>query len=191
MVFASGARRQIFVVFAAFLLVEKFGLPAGTIALIFLANSAVTVVLAPLIGKLIGKYGERRALTFEYAGLVLIFLAYAFVDSVVLAVGLYLLDHVFFALAIAIKTYFQKIADPADIAPTAGVAFSINHVAAVILPVVFGFLWLISPAAVFLAGAAMAGGSLFLARMIPPNPEEGNETLLPFRRARASIQPAE
>ena len=191
LVFASGARRQIFMVFAAFLLVEKFGLPAGTIALIFLANSAVTVVLAPRIGKLIGKYGERRALTFEYAGLVLIFLAYAFVDSVVLVVGLYLLDHVFFALAIAIKTYFQKIADPADIAPTAGVAFSINHIAAVILPVVFGFLWLISPAAVFLAGAAMAGVSFFLARMVPPNPEEGNEALLPFRRARTSTQPAE
>lgn len=191
LVFASGARRQIFMVFAAFLLVERFGLPAGTIALIFLANSAVTVVLAPRIGRLIGKYGERRALTIEYAGLILIFVAYAFVDSVVLAVGLYLLDHVFFALAIAIKTYFQKIADPADIAPTAGVAFSINHVAAVILPVVFGFLWLISPAAVFLAGAAMALFSLALARMVPPNPEEGNETLLPFRRARASTQPAE
>lgn len=191
LVFASGARRQIFIVFAAFLLVERFGLPAGTIALIFLANSAVTAVLAPRIGKLIGKYGERRALTFEYCGLVLIFLAYAFVDSVVLAVGLYLLDHVFFALAIAIKTYFQKIADPADIAPTAGVAFSINHVAAVILPVVFGFLWLISPAAVFLAGAAMAAVSLVLARMVPPRPEEGNETLLPFRRASTSIQPAE
>ncbi|MCH8189200.1 MAG: MFS transporter, partial [Proteobacteria bacterium] len=145
----------------------------------------------PLIGKLIGKYGERRALTIEYAGLILIFVAYAFVDSVVLAVGLYLLDHVFFTLAIAIKTYFQKIADPADIAPTAGVAFSINHIAAVILPVVFGFLWLISPAAVFLAGAAMAVVSLALARMVPPNPEEGNEILLPFRRARASIQPAE
>ena len=125
------------------------------------------------------------------AGLVLIFVAYAFVDSVVLAVALYLLDHVFFALAIAIKTYFQKIADPADIAPTAGVAFSINHVAAVILPVVFGFLWLISPAAVFLAGAAMASVSLVLARMVPPRPEEGNETLPLFRRRRAATQPAE
>ena len=191
LVFASGARRQIFMVFAAFLLVEKFGLPAGTIALIFLTNAAVTVVLAPHIGKLIGRYGERRALTFEYAGLVLIFVAYAFVDSVVLAVALYLLDHIFFALAIAIKTYFQKIADPADIAPTAGVAFSINHIAAVILPVIFGFLWLISPAAVFIAGAAMAGVSLVLARMVPPHPEEGNETMPLFRRPRAATQPAE
>ena len=42
----------------------------------------------------------------------------------------------FFALAIAIQTYFQKIADPADIAATAGVSFTINHIAAVVMPAV-------------------------------------------------------
>ena len=83
----------------------------------------------------------------------------------------------FFALAIAQKTYFQKIADPADIAPTAGVAFSINHVAAVGLPVIFGIIWLHSPAAVFLIGAGMATVSLFLSMLIPHDPHEGNEVL--------------
>jgi hypothetical protein len=191
LVFASGARRQIFIVFAAFLMVEKFGFSAGTIALIFLFNSAVTVVLAPLIGRMIGRWGERSALTLEYSGLVLIFVAYAFVDSAAFAVGLYVLDHIFFAMAIAMKTYFQKIADPADIAPTAGVSFTINHIAAVLLPVIFGFLWLVSPAAVFLAGAAMAAASLVLARMVPPRPEAGNEWRLPFRGTQVSTQPAE
>ncbi len=191
LVFASGARRQIFVVFAAFLMVEKFGLGAGTIALIFLFNSAVMVVLAPLIGRMIGRWGERRALTLEYVGLVIIFVAYAFVDNVAIAVVLYVLDHILFAMAIALKTYFQKIADPADIAPTAGVSFTINHIAAVILPAVLGLLWLVSPAAVFLVGAAMALASLGLARMVPRNPEPGNETLLPFGRARVAAQAAE
>ena len=117
LVFASGARRQIFIVFAAFLMVEKFGFSAGTIALRFLVNRAVTVGLAPLVGRMVGRWGERSALTLEYSGLVLIFVAYAFVDSAAFAVGLYVLDHIFFAMAIAMKTYFQKIADPADIAP--------------------------------------------------------------------------
>ena len=57
-----------------------------------------------------------------------------------------------FSLAIAIKTYFQKIADPADMASTAGVAFTINHIAAVAIPAAFGLVWLVSPAAVFLDG---------------------------------------
>jgi len=192
LVFMSGARRQIFVVFAAFMLVERFGFDAGTIALIFLANSALSMVLAPRIGKLIGIWGERKALTVEYIGLVVVFAAYAFVQSPALAIGLYIVDHVFFAMAIAVKTYFQKIADPADIAPTAGVSFTINHIAAVFLPAAFGVLWLVSPAAVFLAGAAMALCSLGLSRLIPPDPEEGNEVLF-FRAGprAAPVQAAE
>ncbi|MHA1113962.1 MAG: MFS transporter [Alphaproteobacteria bacterium] len=176
--FMSGARRQIFIVFAAFLLVEKFHYPVESIALLFMLNAAINVVLAPRVGRLIGRWGERRALIFEYVGLILVFSAYAFVENATLAAGLYVVDHLFFALAIAVKTYFQKIADPADIAATAGVGFTINHIAAVVIPAVFGLMWLVSPAAVFLAGAAMAGLSLLLAFNVPDRPEPGNEVLL-------------
>ncbi|MCG8505329.1 MAG: MFS transporter [Sphingomonadales bacterium] len=175
--FMSGARRQIFVVFAGFLMVEKFGYSVSEIALLFLLNAAINVVLAPRIGRLIGRIGERRALIFEYIGLIGVFVAYAFVEDGRLAAGLYVVDHLFFALAIAIKTYFQKIADPADIAATAGVGFTINHIAAVAIPAAFGFVWLISPALVFLAGAGMAAVSLLLSFNVPTRPEPGNEVI--------------
>ena len=97
------------------------------------------------------------------------------------AAALYILDHLFFALAIAIQTYFQKIADQADIASTAGVSFTINHVSAVILPAALGILWLTSPAAVFLTGAGFAAASLVLCLMVPNAPMLGNEVRLPFR----------
>jgi predicted MFS family arabinose efflux permease len=181
--FMSGARRQIFVVFAGFLMVEKFGFDVAAMSLMFLANHAFSMVLAPRIGKLIGRWGERRALTFEYVGLICVFTAYAFVDTAWIAVGLYILDHIFFAMAIAIKTYFQKIADPRDIASSSGVSFTINHIAAVVIPVGFGALWMVSPAAVFLAGAAMAACSLVLARLVPFAPAPSAETV--FVRPRA------
>ena len=133
------------------------------------------MVCAPYIGKFIGKFGERRMLTIEYIGLIIVFVSYALVTNPWVAAGLYVIDHAFFAMAIAMKTYFQKIADPADIAPTAGVAFTINHIAAVVIPAAFGLIWLVNPSAVFYIGAAMAFGSLVLARMVPPNPVEGNE----------------
>ena len=117
----------------------------------------------------------------EYSGLALIFTAYAFVDSAWIAVLLYVLDHLLFAMAIAIRSYFQKIADPADFASTAGVAFTINHIAAVVIPVTFGLIWLYSPAIVFLAGAAMALVSLALAGLVPNDPQEGNEVSLPLK----------
>jgi predicted MFS family arabinose efflux permease len=176
--FMSGARRQIFIVFAGFLLVQKFDFDVAAITLLFLVNAVINVWLAPRIGRLIGRVGERRALLFEYVGLIGVFTAYAVVESAAIAATLYVVDHLFFALAIAIKTYFQKIADPADIAATAGVGFTINHIAAVLLPALFGLLWLVSPALVFLSGAAMAGISLLLALNVPRRPEPGNEVVV-------------
>ncbi len=104
-----------------------------------------------------------------------------------MAATLYVLDHIFFGLALALKTYFQKIADPGDIAPTAAVAFTINHIAAVFLPVSFGLLWLWSPASVFFLAAVMAAVSFVLAMMIPRHPEKGFETIF----ARGIPAPAE
>ena len=176
--FMSGARRQIFVVFAGFLMVEKFDFTVAEISLLLLANAAVNIIVAPKIGRLIHKFGERKALIFEYVGLTFIFAGYAFVESSYLAVFLYIADHLFFSIAIALKTYFQKIADPADIASSAGVSFTINHIAAVFIPVVFGLVWLYSPSLVFLAGAGMAIVSLLLALNMPAKPVAGNEVLL-------------
>ena len=176
--FMGGARRQIFVVFAGFLMVEKFGYSVSDVAALYLINHLFNWAFAGKIGALVGRIGERRALTFEYCGLICVFTAYAFVDNALWAASLYVLDHLFFSLAIAIKTYFQKIADPADMASTAGVAFTINHIAAVVIPALFGLVWLVSPAAVFLMGAGMAVISLVLARNIPMDPRAGNEVVV-------------
>ncbi|WP_299195502.1 MFS transporter [uncultured Amphritea sp.] len=179
LVFMGGARRQIFMVFASFLMVEKFGFTAGEISIMFLVNGALNMFCAPRIGRLIGHWGERKTLTIEYIGLVIVFTAYAVVSDPWIAVGLYIADHLLFSMAIAQKTYLQKIADPKDLASTAGVSFTINHIAAVVLPAVYGILWIISPAAVFLTGAAMGAVSLVLARMVPENPGPGEE-VVPF-----------
>ncbi|MBL1234976.1 MAG: MFS transporter [Rhodobiaceae bacterium] len=175
--FMGGARRQIFVVFAGFMMVEKFGYSVAAITGLFLINQALNMFLAPYIGKLISRFGERKALTFEYLGLIPVFIAYALVEDAGWAATLYVIDHMFFAMAIAMKTYFQKIADPADIAPTAGVAFSINHIAAVIIPAAFGLIWLYDPSLVFYLGAGMAVISLILARLIPLVPQPGQELI--------------
>jgi hypothetical protein len=176
--FFAGARRQIFVVFAGFLLVEKFDFPIEDVVMLTLVNAALTFYLAPKIGRLISYIGERRALTLEYIGLIVIFVSYAFVDTIEFAIALYLLDHMFFAMAIAIKTYFQKIADPADIAATSSISFTINHIAAVVLPALLGLVWVINHSAVFLIGAAIACASLVLSQLIPDHPRPSAETRL-------------
>ena len=179
--FMSGARRQIFVVFAGFMMVERFGLDVQQLTTIYLINLMFNIALAPLLGRAVARYGERKALAVEYFGLSLVFFAYGgiylFGWGVFIATLLYLLDHLFFALALAIKTYFQKIADPQDIAATAAVAFTINHIAAIFLPLGLGFLWLASPFLVFCTAGTLSFISFALALLIPRQPVKGNETI--------------
>jgi hypothetical protein len=173
--FFSGARRQIFVVFAGFLMVEKFHYSVADVSALFLINYVFNWLFAAKIGKFIGRVSERSVLRFEYIGLVILFVLYGLVENANIAAVLYVVDHLFFALAIAIKTYFQKIALPEDIAASAGVSFSINHIAAVVIPALLGLVWIINSSWVFYVGAGFACCSLLLTFLMPYAPAIGNE----------------
>ena len=176
--FFAGARRQIFIVFAGFLLVEKFGVDVHNMVILLFINSILNMYLAPKIGKFIVVFGERIALRYEYIGLVLVFVSYSIVDNLYIAFALFILDHLLFSMAIALKTYFQKIANPKDIASTSAVSFTINHIAAVFLPALLGLVWLYSHALVFILGAGIALISFALSFLIPKDPRQGYETTL-------------
>jgi predicted MFS family arabinose efflux permease len=156
-------------------MVEKFHYTVADISALFLINYIFNWLFAAKIGELIGKIGIRSVLRFEYIGLAIVFICYGLVESANLAAALYVIDHLFFALAIAVKTYFQKIAQTKDIAATAGVSFSINHIAAVMIPALLGTLWIVQPTWVFYIGAVFALCSLCLAMRIPDKPAKGNE----------------
>ena len=164
--FMAGARRQIFIAFAVFLLVKRFEYSVQEVTILFVANNVIKYYLSPLIGKSIVRFGERKVLSLEYASLIFVFLAYAFVDSRLLVAGLYVLDHIFFSFAMAIQTYFQKVADSRDIAPSMAVGFTINHIAAVVLPTLGGLLWMVDYRIPFIAGAVMSGVSLMAVQLI-------------------------
>ena len=164
--FMAGARRQIFIAFSVLLMVQKFKYSVQEVTLLFVINNTINYFLSPLIGKGIIRFGERKVLSMEYLSLIFIFLAYAFTNSKLIVAGLYILDHIFFNFAIAIRTFFQKVGDPRDIAPTMAVGFTINHIAAVFLPAIGGFLWVVDYRIPFIGGAAMALISLMAVQKI-------------------------
>ncbi|MBX9908146.1 MAG: MFS transporter [Beijerinckiaceae bacterium] len=183
--FMSGARRQIFMAFGGFLLVERFGYDVSATATLLLATYGINTFMGPMLGNLVGRFGERATIQLENVSLIAVFVGYALASQghfagwgVYVAGALFIVDGVFFTLTLAQRTYFQKIADPADIAPTSAVAFTINHIAAVFLPVTFGLLWIRDPAIVFYIGAAVATVSLSLAFLVPRHPVPGQETTL-------------
>jgi MFS family permease len=122
--------------------------------------------LSPLIGKSIIRFGERKVLSLEYVSLIFIFMAYALTPSKWVVAGLFILDHIFFNFSIAIRTYFQKVGDPRDIAPSMAVGFTINHIAAVFLPAIGGFLWVVDYRIPFFGGTVMAAISFMAVQKI-------------------------
>jgi predicted MFS family arabinose efflux permease len=164
--FLSGARRQIFLVFAIFLLVEKYRLSVTTIAGIYVVNYSLTWLTNPYISRAINTYGEKVVLSLESASLVILFLGYAFIENVWLAVALYVLDSIFFNFAIGLNTYLQKLADPKDLAQSTAVGFTINHISAVVIPLFGGALWLVNWRLPFIIGACLTIISLYFTQKI-------------------------
>lgn len=164
--FMAGARRQIFIAFAVFLLVKNFHFTVREVTALFVVNNLINYFLSPAIGRAIIRFGERKVLSLEYFSLIFIFLAYATVQSRAAAALLYILDHIFFNFAIAIRTYFQKVGDPRDVAPSMAVGFTINHAAAVFLPALGGILWMVDYRIPFVGGACMSIVSLLAVQKI-------------------------
>lgn len=162
----AGARRQIFVAFAVFLLVAKFKFSVQEITVLFVLNNIVNYLFLPYVGKLINFKGERFVLSLEYASLIAIFIMYAIADSKLVAGSMYVLDHMFFGFSVAINSYFQKTSDPKDIAPSMAVGFTINHIAAVVLPAIGGLLWMINYKIPFIMGAVLSLCSLCFVQLI-------------------------
>ena len=166
--FMMGSRRHIFTTFAIFYLVDVFGLQVRWVALLYLATSLVSTFSSALFGMFVARFGERRMLTVNFAGLIGVFLGYAYVPNLVLLCILFVLDNIFFGFNLAVDSYFQKIAhSPGEITSNVSLAQTINHVSALVVPILGGILWeQISPSATFLAGVIIALISLALVQFI-------------------------
>jgi len=144
-----GIRKQIFLAFGAWVLVEIHGVSVSTIALLYFIAATLGVILRPLLGEVVDWLGERTVLAADELLLLGICLTYAFAgeifsgNGVLLALyGAYILDIILFALRVARTTYLKKIADdPADITPTISMGITIDHAVAMTLPILSGYIW--------------------------------------------------
>jgi MFS family permease len=86
---------------------------------------------------------------------------------------LFVADSVFFTLAMALTTFVNRIAPPAEHTPTLSMGVAMNHVAAVIMPFIGGILWTYGYRWTFLAGAAAAALSILGALRVPRHEPTG------------------
>ncbi|MCL2351945.1 MAG: MFS transporter [Firmicutes bacterium] len=145
----NGARKQIFLTFAPWVLITVFGVGAPTFAVLGVIISLVSVGTRTAVGRAIDRLGERAVLTAEAALLVLICLGYALsgrffsaAAAVVIIAVCYIIDSSMSVVEMARSTYVRKIAsDESDVTPTLAAGTSIDHIASMSVPALGGMLW--------------------------------------------------
>ena len=171
--FLLGSRRHIFTTFAIYLFVREYHVSIQTTALLYLVNSIVNVLTLRLTGQLVGRIGERMAMSIMFASLALVFLGYAYVTVLPLLFLLFVIDNIFFGFNIALTTYFQKIAlTQEEITSNLATEQAINHLAAIVVPVIGGTVWAVFGSQMpFLFGVGIVLAGLVLAQGIRTMPE--------------------
>ena len=171
----SGARNQIFLTFAPWVLIKVFDVKPQMFAILGMVVALISIGTRKLIGKLIDSRGERFVLILEAILLFAICLGYAFSDrifsasvAVVIIAGCYVMDNSMSAVEMARSTYVRKIAvDLADVTPTLSTGVSLQHITSMVIPIFGGLLWLkVGYQAVFMAAAVIAFLNLVLSRRI-------------------------
>jgi predicted MFS family arabinose efflux permease len=127
----DGARTQVFGAFGTLILVQHYGLGARQIALLLVSSSTVNFLLAPRLGRLLDKIGERTTLSVSYVALALCFVGYGTVHNVWFLCGMLICINLLITLGIGLSTYVNRIAPPEDLGPTLSAGVSVNHITSV------------------------------------------------------------
>jgi predicted MFS family arabinose efflux permease len=145
----SGARKQLFITFAPWVLVNIMNQPTQIMATLFTIGGVIGIIFQPLLGWAIDKLGERTVLASEAVILVFVCLGYGFAkfifpaDTAFLVVcACFLIDQMIFSVSMARATYMKKIAlQPDHIQPALTAAVTIDHVFSITAALVGGVVW--------------------------------------------------
>ncbi len=167
--FLEGFRRQIFSTFALFALVQQWNVHLTQIDTLMLVNAVASFLVAAPVGRLIDRIGERRSMSFYYAAIALTFAGYALVQRVVVLEVLWVVDSILFSFGVGITTYLNRIVRPGEMTPSLAMGQTMNHVAAVVIPVAGGLLWhRFGYHAPFWCGVVAALASLLITQAVLP-----------------------
>lgn len=167
----NGARKQIFLTFAPWVLIQVYDLDPPVFAILGLVIAALSIMTRTVVGNAIDKLGERFVLSLEAMVLILICVGYSFAAdifpagiAVVVIAACYIIDNSMSVVEMARSTYVKKIAvSPDDVTPTLSAGTSFDHIVAMSIPFFGGLLWAnMGYKYVFIAAAVIAVINLFL-----------------------------
>jgi len=177
-----GARKQIFLTFGPWVLVDVFRQPVTTMSLLFFIVAVIGIFVKPWVGHLIDTMGERVVLSGEAILFLFTCLGYAFAESLFAPAAAlfviyvcYVADFTLDSVGMARTTYMKKIArTPEEISPSLSLGTSLDHIVTIFLPILGGLVWLRGGAGgyryVFFGGAVIALLNFISSLMIKERP---------------------
>ena len=144
-----GARKQIFFTFGPYLLVLFYGAGAMAISILFALSAIATFVFAPLVGKIIDRFGYKIVMVMDTLILVIVCFFYGFahhlfsmnVAFIVCCVN-YILDAVISLASMASNVYVQDLSDnPEEVKATISTGVSVNHLITILIALFGGWIW--------------------------------------------------
>lgn len=179
--FLFGARKQVFLTFGPWVLIQVYGAEAKSIAGYLMVAAILGIFLQPLIGMAIDFLGERKVMILDGLILSVVCMGYGYAmvlmetpeRALPIASVCYVLDNLLFALGTARTVYLSRMSDsPEEVSSTLGLGVSINHIASMTIPAVAGALWVhFGYERVFAAAAILALGTAALALRVPRKAE--------------------
>jgi len=170
-----GARKQIFLTFAPWMLVSLYARTAPDLAVLMGISAVLGLFVKPWFGNMIDRFGERTILMADAVLIVLLCTGYAVVPNLfgpglalVLLYSFFIIDELLFSLSMARTTYLSSILQGEnDMIPTMGLGGTLDHAISMIVPLIGGILWtMIAPWAVFAMAGLVAVTTFFVARHI-------------------------
>ena len=166
----DGARQQIFFSFGLWVLVDHFSLGVPAISAIMLVTAFIAMSVGPWIGRQIDERGERTTLGVINIAYIIALLGYALIDQVGIAVLCYVIYSFIFPLStMGASVYIRKIAPARDVAPSLAMGLTMQHAAAVVVPIVTGFvLNFVGYQIPFLIATVFAAITILVTRKLDP-----------------------
>ena len=144
-----GARKQVFMTFAPYVLILHYGANASTVSLLMAIAAVSGMIFAPMIGRIIDRLGYKFVMITDTLILIVVCVMYGFahrlfspnIAFIVVCVN-YILDSIISLASIATTVYVQDIADSREeVTATITTGISVNHLISVAIALLGGLIW--------------------------------------------------
>jgi len=163
--FFYGARKQVFITFAPFVLVLEYGASASVMALLFAISAICVLIFSPILGRLIDYVGYKKIMVADTLILIIVCFFYGFSQHLfapktafIVVCANYVFDSILSLCSMASLVYVKDLASNQDeVNRTITSGISVNHFISILIALFGGLLWKVAGIEILFTLSALLG----------------------------------